>query len=85
MTDLPLAAGYIVTDNELICGFGRTADEAQQDAVWTAEAARIDLSPDHLMLRAASNGLLTTLETMGGVSAWFDRAGVACTREEWEA
>ena len=93
------AAGYIVTDNELIHGVGATADEAWADALTILHDARIVLLSDdddteqygswmresYLHIRSASAGLLRDVEDKGGDCGWHMAGGVACTRDEADA
>jgi hypothetical protein len=99
-TTKPTAAGYVVTDNELIHGYGDTADAAWADMERTMAAAQIHLLDDDddshervdswarrsdFTVRAASAALLADTKTMGGAIGWYDVGGVACTTAEWVA
>lgn len=94
-----IAAGYIVTDNEVVHGIGPTADEAWADARrYLSESGISILSDDEdssdqlgnwtrhsgLHIRSASAALLSAVRDCGGSVAWFMVGGTACTRSEVE-
>lgn len=93
-------AGFIVTNNEAIWGFGPTADAAWQDFLNGMASARVRVVDEpteadlddganwtregDYTIRSASAALLRKVETHGGAIAWSHRNGVCCTREEEE-
>lgn len=91
------STGYIVTDNELIHGYGPSADAAWADAIRTLDMARIKLLADDedsteelgswmrasdLKIRPASPQMLADVEAKGGAIGWRIRDGVAITCDE---
>lgn len=93
------SAGYMVHDNELIHGYGPTADAAWTDMLHTIEQAAITLLPDdvdasdqlgswtresNMRITSATQSMLALIESHGGGCGWHIRNGVACTREEAE-
>jgi hypothetical protein len=61
MTTTIQAAGYIVTDNEAICGVGQTADAAWADMLREMSAAGTDVldDEDEISERMADTGAWT--------------------------
>ncbi len=91
------SAGYIVTDNEAIWGYGETADAAWARMLSEMKMAGIRVLEDgeeadhesetvtkaeNFTIRPASEALLAEVECCGGAIAWRSIAGVACTRAE---
>ncbi len=92
-------AGYVVTDNELVHGYGATADAAWGDARDTLRHAGTVLLGDSddsdgqhgpwmresaLVIRSATRALLDDVAAKGGAIGWHMARGVACTRDEGE-
>ena len=83
-------AGYIVTDNKLIYGYGETADACvtlhQEGTVLLGDSD--DAGGQHgswmresvLVLRSATRALLDDVAAKGGAIGWGMARGVACTR-----
>lgn len=91
-------AGYIVTSNEAIWGYGPTADAAwasfehglQQAGIRIVDDptdADIDNGGDwtrqsDYTIRPASAALLAAVDDLGKAISWGSRNGVCCTRGE---
>jgi hypothetical protein len=94
------AAGFVVTDNECIHGYGATENEAWADMLNTMEQANIILLDDDedsseqmgswtressMTILPATAALIADVEAKGGAIGWRMVGEVACTRDEYEA
>ena len=93
-------AGYIVSDNEAIWGYGATATAAWDDFLNTMKMAGVEVVDEpsdaqldnggdwtreaHYKTNSASAALLADVAARGGAIAWRSRNGVCCTVAEYE-